>query len=42
MVVDPKGAILIDDTDMNLKAWEEAGGIAIKFQPEGKCEKTKQ
>ncbi|HHX93624.1 MAG TPA: hypothetical protein GX690_00800 [Tenericutes bacterium] len=41
MVVDPKGAILIDDTDMNLKAWEEAGGIAIKFQPEGKCEKNK-
>lgn len=30
-VVDPKGAILVDDYWGNLKPWVEAGGIGIKF-----------
>jgi hypothetical protein len=29
--VDPKGAILVDDFSGNLKLWQDAGGIAIKF-----------
>lgn len=30
-VVDPRGAILVDDYWKNLEAWEKAGGIGIKF-----------
>lgn len=30
-VVDPVGAILVDDYWKNLESWEEAGGIGIKF-----------
>jgi len=30
-MVDPRGAILIDDYKSNLREWKEKGGIAIKF-----------
>ncbi|MBQ4263055.1 MAG: hypothetical protein IJB83_02270 [Bacilli bacterium] len=31
MIVHSEGAILVDDYSGNLKEWEEAGGIAIRF-----------
>jgi len=30
-MVDPRGAILIDDFADNLRKWQEAGGIAVRF-----------
>lgn len=29
--VDPRGAILVDDWWVNVKSWNEAGGVGIKF-----------
>ncbi len=30
-IVNPKGAILVDDYTPNLRLWEEAGGIGVRF-----------
>lgn len=29
--VDPRGAVLVDDYGGNIKVWEQAGGIGVKF-----------
>ena len=40
-MVNPDGAILVDDFTPNLKKWKEKGGIPIKFSDSGKeCEFT--
>jgi hypothetical protein len=33
-IVNPKGAILIDDFSKNSELWEEAGGLSIRFNTE--------
>lgn len=35
-IVDPKGAILVDDFSSNLEYWEEMGGISVKFSDSNK------
>lgn len=35
-IVNPNGAILVDDFIPNLELWEEKGGISIKFSDSGK------
>ncbi len=41
-IVDPKGAILVDDFLGNLDDWYEKGGIPVKFSNSGKrCKYTK-
>ncbi len=41
-IVNPKGAILVDDFMPNLEYWEEVGGIPVKFSDSDKeCKYTK-
>lgn len=41
-IVNPKGAILVDDFMPNLEYWDEVGGISVKFSDTDKeCKYTK-